>query len=98
MLRTCRELPAAHSIVGKGVLQCSMKRNVGQEEAWQMYRHRERSKLSFLADVEGDVWKTEVTMLRRGSGTNNEKRAPFENRLVTEPMEDVNGHFRSGAV
>lgn len=37
LLDACQGLPVAHSVVGRGVLQCTMRSNVGPEDAWRLY-------------------------------------------------------------
>lgn len=50
LLRTCGGLPVAHSVVGKGVLRYSMKRNVRPQDAWRLYARRQQNILQGRAD------------------------------------------------
>ena len=50
LLHTCAGLPVAHSIVGKGVLQYSMRRRIGKERAWRMYLTKQEDLLNRSVD------------------------------------------------
>ena len=76
LLETCGGLPVAHSVVGKGVLQLSMRRDVRQKDAWRVYSQRQQNVLRGRPDEYlplNTVFETVVRILQ-GESVKSKKR------------------------